>query len=114
MKFKIDIFENQVIYFSSKKKFDKYMLKKTGCDHSKDTRIGLALELQGNKDGSWKDIIYSDGTNSIQGQKCTVVHEISHIVDNMCSRYVITCGETRAYLSGYIYKRIIKHIDKKN
>ena len=111
-KIKICFIGKKVKFFGDKEEFNRYMLGLTGEDYSEDKRAGLALEVEDNSTGETQYIIYADEKQSMIYYKSTVVHEISHIVDYISEKHGFKCTENRAYLTGYIYRKIIKYIDK--
>lgn len=112
LKISLDFIHSDILFFMDKKNHNKYVDKhKMGKEWHINTG-GLTTDLWCENTGHSVLIGIVDNNYDVYQIKGLIVHEISHTVDFICARHGIKDGETRAYLTQYLYVQIIQYYDK--
>lgn len=99
----IDVFKLSLRMFygqSEQEEFNNYC---GGFENIESTSDSLQLVTKGM---NFQNCIWINDSNHLPELLETVVHEVSHFVDWVFSTRGFKCTETRAYLSGYLFREI--------
>lgn len=108
IKFKIDLFNHNVVYIKNKKQYHKFIKSK------KNRNLISAISFDYEEDSY--GFCYTSGNTSylviFDNRISTLCHESLHVVQAIKERSGMCCNETEAYILHYILEKILD--SKKN
>lgn len=112
LKINLDFIPSKIYFFIGAENHNSFIDKyKTGSDWYLNND-GLTTDLWNDKKGHIVMISITNNPFDVYEIKGLIVHEITHAVSFIMSRHGFICEEMKAYLSQYLYIKIMKYYDK--